>query len=82
MDLHCQTQCIWQHRPTQSSLAAEGFTHAYGIDYQEMFVPVAKLNTICALLSFAVNSDWKLHQLDIKNAFLKEPRRRSIHGDA
>ena len=35
-----------------------------------MFAPVAKVNSICVLLSLAVNSNWPLHQLDIKNAFL------------
>lgn len=35
-----------------------------------MVAPVTKLKTICVLLSFAVNSNRKLHQLDIKNAFL------------
>ncbi|XP_034687534.1 uncharacterized mitochondrial protein AtMg00810-like, partial [Vitis riparia] len=34
------------------------------------FAPVAKLNTIRILLSLAVNQDWCLQQLDIKNAFL------------
>ena len=48
----------------------KGFTQTYGIDYQETFAPVAKINSIRVLLSLAVNSDWPLHQLDIKNAFL------------
>jgi len=30
----------------------------------------AKLNSVRVLLSLAVNLDWPLHQLDIKNAFL------------
>ena len=51
-------------------LVAIGFTQTYGIDYQETFAPVAKINSIRVLLSLAVNSNWPLHQLDVKNAFL------------
>ena len=39
----------------------------------ETFALVAKINTVCILLSLAVNFDWPLHQFDVKNAFL--------HGD-
>ena len=54
----------------KARLIARGFTHTYGIDYTETFAPVAKLNTIRVLLSLAVNLDWPLQQLDIKNAFM------------
>ena len=54
----------------KARLVARGFTRPYGVDYQETFAPVAKLNTIRILLSLTANLDWPLHQLDIKNAFL------------
>ncbi|GAA0147741.1 transmembrane signal receptor [Lithospermum erythrorhizon] len=54
----------------KARLVAKGFPQSYGIDYQETFAPFAKLNTVCVLLLLAVNEDWPLYQLDIKNAFL------------
>ena len=54
----------------KTRLVAKGFTQAYGIDYQETFAHGAKLHTMRVLLSLAVNLDWTLQQLDVKNAFL------------
>ncbi|KAH9735881.1 protein kinase domain-containing protein [Citrus sinensis] len=54
----------------KARLVAQGFTQTYGIDYEETFALMAKLNSIQVLLSLAVNLDWELHQLDVKNAFL------------
>jgi hypothetical protein len=54
----------------KARLVAKGFTQTYEIDYQETFALIAKINSIRVLLSLVVNSNWPLHQLDVKNAFL------------
>ena len=53
----------------KARLVAQGFTQMQSLDYEETFASVAKLNSICVLLSLAINLDRGL-QLDIKNVFL------------
>ena len=47
-----------------------GFSQQQGLDYDETFSPVVKPVTIRTVLSLVVSSDWPIHQLDVKNAFL------------
>ncbi|KAK4406265.1 Retrovirus-related Pol polyprotein from transposon RE2 [Sesamum angolense] len=54
----------------KARLVAKGFTQTYGVDYFETFLHVARLNSIRVLFSLAVNLNWTMYQMDIKNAFL------------
>ena len=44
----------------KAGLVANGYTQTYGIDYQETFAPVTKMNSIIVLLSTTINFDWPL----------------------
>ena len=46
------------------------FSQVEGIDYNETFAPVAKMNSIRLVLSLAALHNWEVHQMDVKSAFL------------
>ena len=51
-------------------LVAQGYSQQKGIDYTETFAPVARLESIRVLISFAVNNGITLYHMDVKRAFL------------
>ena len=54
-------------------MVAKEYTQVYGSDYGDTFSPIAKIASVCLLLSMAAMCSWPLYQFDIKNACL--------HGD-
>ncbi|WJZ81440.1 hypothetical protein VitviT2T_001283 [Vitis vinifera] len=54
----------------KARLVAQGFNQEEGIDYEETFAPVARLEAIRMLLAFACFKDFILYQMDVKSAFL------------
>ncbi|KAG8479813.1 hypothetical protein CXB51_029308 [Gossypium anomalum] len=54
----------------KARLVVKGYSQQYGIYFMETFAPVARLDTIKLLFSLAAQKQWRIHQLDVKSAFL------------
>ncbi|KAK1370395.1 hypothetical protein POM88_036487 [Heracleum sosnowskyi] len=54
----------------KARLVAQGYNQQEGIDFDQTYAPVARLEAIRMLLSFACFKKFKLHQMDVKSAFL------------
>ena len=54
----------------KSRLVTQGYTQVEGIDFDESFAPVARLESIWILLPIACIMNFKLYQMDVKSAFL------------
>ena len=54
----------------KARLVAKGYSQEHGIDYTEVYAPVARMDTIRTILSTAAQRGWIIYQLDVKSAFL------------
>jgi hypothetical protein len=54
----------------KARLVAKGFKQLEGTDYNELFSPVVKYETIRLMLSLSAVEDYEIHHLDVKSAFL------------
>lgn len=54
----------------KARFVARGFSQKEGIDYEETFAPVARYTSIRTIIVIAAARGWKLHQMDVKIAFL------------
>ncbi|GJW30277.1 retrovirus-related pol polyprotein from transposon TNT 1-94 [Tanacetum coccineum] len=54
----------------KARLIAQGYNQQEGINYDETYAPIARIESIRILLAYACALDFKLFQMDVKSAFL------------
>ena len=57
----------------------KGYAQRKGIDYEETFAPVGKLETFRYMAQVANSKDWNLRQIGFKNAFLNAPMDKELY---
>lgn len=71
MGFQNKTKSRRRNRKIQGRLVARGHTQQKGIDYEEVFAPVARYESIRALLAASVNEEMYIDQMDVVSAYVQ-----------
>nr|GEX96326.1 retrovirus-related Pol polyprotein from transposon TNT 1-94 [Tanacetum cinerariifolium] len=63
----------------KARLVARGYRQEEGIDFEESFAPVAKLEAIRIFLAYATHKNMVVYQMDVKTAFLNGNLREEVY---
>nr|GEV97419.1 retrovirus-related Pol polyprotein from transposon TNT 1-94 [Tanacetum cinerariifolium] len=82
-----KTKCIFKNKKDESSLViqnkarlvAVGYSQQEGIDYDETFAPVARIEAIRLFLAYAAHKDFTVFQMDVKTVFLNEILKEEVY---
>jgi hypothetical protein len=54
----------------KARLVVKGYAQRRGVDYNEVFAPVARMEAIRLLIALVAHEGWHIHHMDVKSAFL------------
>jgi hypothetical protein len=63
----------------KARLVAKGYAQVVGLDFEETFAPVARLESIRILLAYVAHHSFRLFQMDVKSAFLNGPIKEEVY---
>ncbi|GJX89155.1 retrovirus-related pol polyprotein from transposon TNT 1-94 [Tanacetum coccineum] len=63
----------------KARLVAKGYTQKEGIDFEESFAPVARLEAVRLFITYDVHKSFPVYQMDVKTTFLYEPLKEKVY---
>jgi len=74
-------QVRWKWHRNKARLVAKGYNQEEGINYEETYAPIARLEAIRMLLAFVSIMNFNLYQMDVKSAFLNGFIQEEVYVD-
>nr|GFC82129.1 retrovirus-related Pol polyprotein from transposon TNT 1-94 [Tanacetum cinerariifolium] len=62
----------------ESRLVARGYAQKEGVDFEESFAPVARLEAVRLFIAYAAHKSFTIYQMDVKTAFLYGPLKEEV----
>nr|GFB43553.1 retrovirus-related Pol polyprotein from transposon TNT 1-94 [Tanacetum cinerariifolium] len=63
----------------KSRLVAKGYAQKEGVDFEESFAPVARLEAVRLFITYATHKSFTVYQMDVKTAFLYGPLNEEVY---
>ncbi|GJT29455.1 retrovirus-related pol polyprotein from transposon TNT 1-94 [Tanacetum coccineum] len=63
----------------KARLVAKGYAQEKGIDFEESFAPVARLEAVRIFVAYAVHKSFPIYQMNVKTAFLNGPLKEEVY---
>nr|GEX27861.1 putative ribonuclease H-like domain-containing protein [Tanacetum cinerariifolium] len=63
----------------KSRLVAKGYAQKEGVDFEESFTPVARLEAVRFFIAYAAHKSFTVYQMDVKTAFLYGPLKEEVY---
>ncbi|GJV93735.1 retrovirus-related pol polyprotein from transposon TNT 1-94 [Tanacetum coccineum] len=63
----------------KARLVAKGYAQEEGIDFEESFAPVARLEAVQIFISYAPHKSFPIYQMDVKTTFLNGPLKEEVY---
>jgi hypothetical protein len=63
----------------KARLVSKGYSHVKGLDFDETYAPIVRLESIRIILAYATYHGFKLYQIDVKSAFLNSPIKEEVY---
>jgi hypothetical protein len=63
----------------KARLVAKGYIQRQGVDFEEVFAPVAHLESVQLMIAIAAHWNWPIHHMDVKSAFLNGQLKEEVY---